>query len=127
MKLKSKSWVKMQAFLDLTRTRIMLLGVLLLSNTSRSLVLGGDLYFPPTGKNIENQDKKTPQEVGLNPAVAQRINEYISENIPKSKGETEMGLVATRSACLCGRGFSQNHRRGVPSQDLARHDRRGSH
>jgi CubicO group peptidase (beta-lactamase class C family) len=80
MKLNSKSWVKMQACLDLTRMRIMLLGVLLLSSTYRSLVLGGGLYFPPAGKNIENQDRKTPQEVGLNPAVAQRINEYISKN-----------------------------------------------
>jgi CubicO group peptidase (beta-lactamase class C family) len=40
----------------------------------------GDLYFPPAGKSIENQARRTPQQVGLNPALASRINQYIWEN-----------------------------------------------
>ncbi|HUV62263.1 MAG TPA: DUF5060 domain-containing protein [Sedimentisphaerales bacterium] len=41
---------------------------------------GGGLYFPAAGKSIENQQRKTPQQVGLEPAVAERINQYIIEH-----------------------------------------------
>jgi CubicO group peptidase (beta-lactamase class C family) len=37
-------------------------------------------YFPPTGKSIENQLLKSPQQVGLDPDFTDRINQYIDKN-----------------------------------------------
>jgi hypothetical protein len=42
-------------------------------------VVGG-LYFPPPGQSMENQDRRRPQEVGLDAAVAERINRFVEDN-----------------------------------------------
>jgi CubicO group peptidase (beta-lactamase class C family) len=41
---------------------------------------GGGLYFPPAGKGIENQQRRSPEQAGLEPALAGRIKQYIIEN-----------------------------------------------
>jgi CubicO group peptidase (beta-lactamase class C family) len=41
---------------------------------------GGDLYFPPAGKGMENQARRSPQQVGLDPDLAGRVNRYITEH-----------------------------------------------
>jgi CubicO group peptidase (beta-lactamase class C family) len=41
---------------------------------------GAGLYFPAAGNSLENQDRRTPQQVGLDPGFIGRINQYIAEN-----------------------------------------------
>lgn len=41
---------------------------------------GAGFYFPAAGKSIEDQDRRKPQWVGLDPGIAGRINQYIVEN-----------------------------------------------
>jgi hypothetical protein len=75
-----------------TVLRIAFLGVLFLSGNLYFLASraaaenvsgkspGAGLYFPPGGKGIGNQSQRAPQEVGLDPGFADRINQYIREN-----------------------------------------------
>jgi len=37
-------------------------------------------YFPPPGQAIENQDRRRPDEVGLNPAVIDQLRAFIGEH-----------------------------------------------
>ena len=41
---------------------------------------GTDFHFPAAGKSIENQERRTPQQVGLDSGIAGWINQYIAEN-----------------------------------------------
>ena len=60
---------------------------------------GDGLFFPARGRSIENQQRKTPQEVGLDPAVAERINEYIARN-PYSGAREKPRWALWRHGCL---------------------------
>jgi len=60
--------------------RITLVGMLFLSGYPCLIASGTGLYFPAAGKNIENQDRRTPQQVGLDESLADRVNRYIAGN-----------------------------------------------
>ncbi len=78
--------------------RIMFLGSLVLSGDQclTALCVAADdssgessgLYFPPAGKGIENQERRTPQQAGLTADLASRINQYIREN-PYTQGKVQ--------------------------------------
>ena len=59
----------------------------------------GGLYFPPAGKSIENQAQRTPQQIGLDPALASRINQYIREN-PYTDRKVQPRWALWRHGCL---------------------------
>lgn len=50
-------------------------------------------YFPPLGRGLGNQDQRQPEEVGLDPAIVQRIDQFVRDN-PESpkKGSQRWAL-----------------------------------
>jgi len=42
--------------------------------------IAGTFCFPLSGRGLEKQDQRRPQEVGLDPTVVQRIDQFLGEN-----------------------------------------------
>jgi hypothetical protein len=82
---------RLEVYRTMTKTasRTTLFGMIIVSGYACSLASGNALYFPSAGKSIENQQQANPKQVGLHPAVVQRING--SNPRLKSEGAATVG------------------------------------
>ena len=46
----------------------------------RAATGGGGLYFPPPGQGMENQDRRTAEEVGMGPGFERAIDAYLAKH-----------------------------------------------
>jgi len=58
-------------------------------STKKSRSTADKFYFPPPGQGIENQDQRQPEEVGLDPEIVSRINQFTQSNKDARRGKSQ--------------------------------------
>ncbi len=67
---------------------------------------GHGLYFPPAGQRIENQDRRTAEEVGMAREFAGRIEAYIREHPYAAREGRRAGPCGGMGiSCMCRETF----------------------